>query len=265
MAAAAPALTKGDIAGYHPDVREFSASAQGGPAGNPPDVPPWGTNQRGRELPRALRQDAPRRYGLCKSGNPSEWRSSSSVVPARSWDRLSRSATATRMSVFVVIRSPAPPRLLFSTRARIERLVIWSGHISSSLRSRRRYLGSLGIPAGACGRRAGRKLAASGACTSVLRTSGVRCSGVCTSAGDGTAGRTGMGGAATGAESIPVSDPRLAGLTPTSSRRPCPARSAARPEPGGRHLPRNATNGHRGRPSPAGRLAGIADVPHTAG
>ena len=65
MVAAAPALTKGDTAGYYPDVREFSASAQGGPAGNPPDVPPWGTNQRGRELPRALRQDAPRRYGLC--------------------------------------------------------------------------------------------------------------------------------------------------------------------------------------------------------
>ena len=35
MVAAAPALTKGDTAGYHPDVREFSASAQGGPAGDP--------------------------------------------------------------------------------------------------------------------------------------------------------------------------------------------------------------------------------------
>ena len=33
---------------------------------------------------------------------------------------------ATRMSVFTVIRSPAPPRVLFSARARIERLVIWS-------------------------------------------------------------------------------------------------------------------------------------------
>ena len=231
------------------------------------------TNPRRREL--AIWSRRLWKPEVCNSGSPSDRRSSSSVVPARSWDRLSRSAVATRISVFVVIRSPAPPRFLFSTRARIERLVIWSGHISSSLRSRRRYLGSLGIPVGACGagaadwracgRRAGRKLAASGACTSVLRTSGVCCSGVCTSAGEGTAGRTGMGEAATGAESIPVSDPRLAGLTPTSSRRPCPARSAARPEPGGRHLPRNATNGHRGRPSPAGRLAGIADAPHTAG
>ena len=64
------------------------------------------------------------RYGVCKSGSPSERRSSSSVVPARSWDRLSRSAAATRISVFVVIRSPAPPRFLFSTRARMDRLVI---------------------------------------------------------------------------------------------------------------------------------------------
>ena len=211
---------------------------------------------------------------VCNSGSPSDRRSSSSVVPARSWDRLSRSAVATRMSVFTVIRSPVPPRVLFSTRARIERLVIWSGHISSSLRSRRRYLGRPGLAAGTCGvgaadwracRRAGRKLAAPGICTSVLRTSVVCCSGVCTSAGDGAAGRAGIGGAAKGAGSIPVSDPRLPGLTPASSRRPCPARSAARPEPGGGHLPRNATSGHRGRPSPAGRLAGIADVPRTAG
>ena len=30
------------------------------------------------------------------------------MMPARSWDRLSRSAAATRMSVLVVIRSPLP-------------------------------------------------------------------------------------------------------------------------------------------------------------
>ena len=231
------------------------------------------TNQRRREL--ATWSGRLWKSGACNSARPSDRRSSPSVVPSRSWDRLSRSAVATRMSVFAVIRSPAPPRVLFSTRARIERLVIWSGQISSSLRSRRRYLGRPGLPAGTCGagaadwracrRRAGRKLAAPEVCTSVLRTSGVCCSGVCISAGDGAAGRAGMGGAATGAGSIPVSDPRLPGLTPASSRRPCPARSAARPEPGGRHLPRNATSGHRGRPSPAGRLAGIADAPRTAG
>ena len=224
---------------------------------------PWETNQRRREL--ATWSGRLWRSEVCNSGSPSDRRSSSSVVPSSSWDRLSRSAVATRMSVFTVIRSPAPPRFLFSTRARIESLVIWPGHISSSLRSRRRYLGRLGLSVGtcsvgaadwrACRRRDGCELAASGVCTS----------GVCISAGDGRAGRTGMGGAAAGAGSIPVSDPRLAGLTPTSSRPPCPARSAARPEPGGRHLLRSATSGHRGRPSPAGRLAGIADAPRTAG
>lgn len=227
------------------------------------NVSHWETNQRRREL--ATWSGRPWRSEACNSGRPSDRRSSSSVVPSSSWDRLSRSAVATRMSVFTVIRSPAPPRFLFSTRARIESLVIWPGHISSSLRSRRRYLGRLGLPAGtcsvgaddwrACRRRVGCELSASGVCTS----------GVCISAGDGAARRTGMGGAVTGAGSIPVSDPRLAGLMPVSSRPPCPARSATRPEPGGRHLPPSATSGHRGRPSPAGRLAGIADAPRTAG
>ena len=82
-------------------------------------------------------------------GSPRERWSSSSVVPARSWDRLSRNATATRISVFVVMRSPAPLRFLLSTRARIDSCVIWSGQISSSLRSRRRYFGRPGTSAGA--------------------------------------------------------------------------------------------------------------------
>ena len=59
------------------------------------------------------------------------------------------------MSVFVVIRSPAPPRLLFSARARIDRRVIWSGQMSSSLRSSRRYFGSPGVTSGARGAGAG--------------------------------------------------------------------------------------------------------------
>ena len=80
-------------------------------------------------------------------GSPRERWSSSSVMPARSWDRLSRSATATRISVFVVIRSPAPLRFLLSTRARIDSCVIWSDQISSSLRSRRRYFGRPGTSA----------------------------------------------------------------------------------------------------------------------
>ena len=121
---------------------------------------PWETNQRRREL--ATWSGRLWRSEVCNSGSPSDRRSSSSVVPSSSWDRLSRSAVATRMSVFTVIRSPAPPRFLFSTRARIERLVIWSGHIRNSLRSRRRYLGGPGDPVGACGFGAGAPAAAAG-------------------------------------------------------------------------------------------------------
>jgi hypothetical protein len=213
-----------------------------------------------------------RRSGVCKSGSPSERRSSSSVVPARSPDRLSRSATATRMSVFWVIRSPAPPRFLFNTRARIDRLVIWSGQIRSSFRSSRRYFGSSGTPARArpceaagcpCGRRClpggltasllctsvlcTSVLCTSVLCTSVVCTSVVCCTGVCASAG-GTAGRAGSGGTTAGVGCSPASEPRLAGLTPVSARRAARAQSGARPGRGGCRPPRGATSGRRGMP-----------------
>ena len=185
---------------------------------------------------RALIDHPLRRSGLCKSGSPSERRSFSSVVPARSWHRLSRSATATRMSVFVVIRSPAPPRFLFRTRARMDRLVIWSGQISSSFRSRRRYFGRPGPAPGAglAGPLAAPAAASAGPSArpppeSVLphcvpagiRTSGLCCTGVCTSAGGEADGRAGIDGtsAETGSASAEAGASRAhAGVL--SARRP---------------------------------------------
>jgi hypothetical protein len=124
----------------------------------------------------------------------------------------------------MVIRSPALRRFLFSTRARTDRLVTWSGQIGSSFRSRRRYFGSPGGDAGVrasgpggvpCGgRRPPRGLA-----TSVLCISGVRCTGVCTSAGGEAAGRAGSGGGAAEAGCNPASEPRFPGLMPASARR----------------------------------------------
>ena len=67
------------------------------------------------------------------------------MAPASSPARASPAATNTRISVFVVIRSPSPPRRRFSDRARIDSCVIWSGQMSSSLRSSRRYFGSSGV------------------------------------------------------------------------------------------------------------------------
>ena len=198
----------------------------------PHDRPPSGENMvqiavtgaRGPARRTSARQQV-RTSGLRKSGSPSERRSSSSVVPARSWDRLSRSATATRISVFVVIRSPAPPRFLFSTRARIDRLVICSGQISSSFRSRRRYFGSPDAGAAAAGWSCGRRLRSRGSvtpgvCTSGVRTSGVCCAGVCVSGGGGPGARAGNDGAAAdGGGCRLLSEPRLAALTPVSSPR----------------------------------------------
>ena len=167
----------GDTAGYHPVSGE-----RGG----------WHGRERvlGRGNPESVSPGVPANRG---------------VLPPSCPPGLSRSATATRISVFVVIRSPAPPRFLLSTRARIDSCVIWSGQISSSLRSRRRYFGRPGTSASGRGLRAapcrtpfGRT--ASGVCTSVLRTSGVRCSGVCVSAGD-AAGCAGSGGSRTMARS----------------------------------------------------------------
>lgn len=70
-----------------------------------------------------------------------DFRSSSSVVPRSLPARPRSMSTATRISVFSVIRSPSPPRWRLRVRRILASSSSWSARSRSSLRSRRCHFG----------------------------------------------------------------------------------------------------------------------------
>ena len=109
-------------------------------------------------MPRATERSARRGYGgtfsarrepartLADGGGRlshevTDFRSSSSVVPRSLPARPRSMSTATRMSVFSVIRSPSPPRCRLRVRRILASSSSWSARSRSSLRSRRCHLG----------------------------------------------------------------------------------------------------------------------------
>ena len=81
------------------------------------------------------------RTGWRLSHEVTDFRSSSSVVPRSLPARPRSMSTATRISVFSVIRSPSPPRWRLRVRRILASSSSWSARSRSSLRSRRCHLG----------------------------------------------------------------------------------------------------------------------------
>jgi hypothetical protein len=109
-------------------------------------------HQLGYKDPVSLRAIIEHEFEYCTRSRPDErpagshevtdFRSSSSVVPRSLSARPRSMSTATRMSVFSVIRSPSPPRRRLRARRSLASSSSWSARRRSSLRSSRCHLGA---------------------------------------------------------------------------------------------------------------------------